>query len=122
MALSRNTILGARDGGEKAAMAAKENARAALNDAQEAIHHGAEALRQKGHELEAGLRERAATASSVVKEQAAHLSDSASRAYQSSLVRLPSLPVSCVYVWKSSNAARRLILWVLRACTVVEPA
>jgi hypothetical protein len=67
----------------RAGAAARDKARAAVQEAQQALRHGAEAVKQKTQKV-------AASASSSLKEQAAHLRDGAERAYRSSAAAVRS--------------------------------
>ena len=66
------------------AAAAREKVHAAFDDAHQAIQHSVDAVKMKAHELENGLRDRAATASASLRDQAQQVRENAARAYEAS--------------------------------------
>ena len=66
------------------ATAAREKAHAAFDDAHQAIQHSVDAVKMKAQEFENGLRDRAASASATLREQAEQVRQNAVRAYEAS--------------------------------------
>jgi ElaB/YqjD/DUF883 family membrane-anchored ribosome-binding protein len=66
------------------ATAAREKAHAAFDDAHQAIQHSVDAVKMKAQEFENGLRDRAASATASVRQQASQVRESATRAYEAS--------------------------------------